>query len=212
MSLDTVRETLFQELSSCNLSPLCEVAECRLGKMLSGNQTTEDAGAPYLRNANIQWDRIDLTSVYRMLVSKKDRTDLSLKVGDILVCEGGDIGKCAIWNNELEGCIFQKALHRVRADRSKVLPRYLHHHLIWLAKRGDFHDVKTQTTIAHLTGVVLKQIPIRLPTLEVQDAIIQQVDDMRAKLHSCHDLGASLKDELKSFMPSVLNHTFNSGS
>ena len=206
--LQARRETLFLNLERSNGIPLGQIADCRLGKMLSGNQTDHESGTPYLRNANIQWDRLDLSSVNRMEVSEKDREELSLREGDILICEGGDIGKCAIWNNELSGCIFQKALHRVRVDRKLVRPRYLLHQLVWLAKRGDFTGVKTQTTIAHLTGVVLKRIQVQLPSIHLQDQIVGQLDGLKRHLEQCRSVSNQLTSEMKSLFPAVLHEVF----
>ena len=92
---------------------LDRVADSRLGKMLSGNLADAYSGVPYMRNANVQWDHLDLSSIYRMHVSQNDMLKFALEPGDLLVCEGGDVGKTAIWSGEIKGCIFQKALHRV---------------------------------------------------------------------------------------------------
>ncbi len=56
---------------------------------------------------------------------KKDRAEFELREGDLLVCEGGEIGRCAVWHNELQPCFFQKALHRVRCNHQIILPDYL---------------------------------------------------------------------------------------
>jgi len=156
--------------------PLGSIGDVRLGKMLSGNRTDAEAGIPYLRNANVQWDFLDLTSVYRMQLPKEQVATYSLKPGDVLVCEGGDIGKSAIWSGEIDSCLFQKALHRIRLDQSLVDPRFLLHHIMWCAESGQFADVKTQTTIAHLTGVQLKAHPLFLPSLHEQQKMVHDLD------------------------------------
>ena len=156
--------------------PLGSIGEVRLGKMLSGNRTDSEDGIPYLRNANVQWDFLDLTSVYRMQLPKEQVATYSLRPGDVLVCEGGDIGKAAIWSGEIDLCLFQKALHRIRLDQSLVAPRFLLHHIMWCAESGQFADVKTQTTIAHLTGVQLKAHPLLLPSIHEQQKMVHDLD------------------------------------
>jgi type I restriction enzyme, S subunit len=201
-------ERSLSTLTDCEIKPLREVADCRLGKMLSGNQTDDASGTPYLRNANIQWDRLDLRTVFRMVVSREDQIALSLMAGDILACEGGDIGKCAIWNDEIPGCIFQKALHRVRVKPSVVLPRYLLHYLIWAAKRGDFSAVKTQTTIAHLTGVVLNRFQVKVPSLGDQARIVSRLDTLQQQLGNIRRVQADSRVELDALLQAILDRAF----
>ena len=90
------------------------ICESRLGKMLDRKQQTGQRPRPYLRNANVYWDRLDLNTVLEMDFDESDREEFRLRKGDILICEGGEVGRCAIWNDELPECYFQKALHRVR--------------------------------------------------------------------------------------------------
>src|SRR5581483_281166 len=157
------RNTVFTNVSrSMRATRLDSVAACRLGKMLNPTAKTGVSSAPYLRNANVQWDYLDLREVFEMDFSEDEREEFSLQSGDILACEGGDIGKAAIWNNEIPGCCFQKALHRVRCDRQRIMPRFLLQHLFWAADQGHWSDLKTQTTIAHLTGVKLKAYGVYL--------------------------------------------------
>jgi type I restriction enzyme S subunit len=176
--------------------------------MLSGNKAYDDGGTPYLRNANIQWDRLDLTNVYRMNVDDGDRNLLSLETGDILVCEGGDIGKSAIWDNEIPGCIYQKALHRIRVNRDRVIPRFLLHHIFWAAEQGHFSDVKTQTTIAHLTGVKLKAYQVHLPSISEQRSIVDYLDALRANVGGLSELQTRTAAELDALLPSILSRAF----
>jgi type I restriction enzyme S subunit len=69
--------------------------------MLDPRFKTGVGSTPYLRNANVQWDRLDLSDVYEMDFTNEERSEFALELGDILVCEGGDIGKAVIWNNEI---------------------------------------------------------------------------------------------------------------
>jgi type I restriction enzyme S subunit len=205
----SARNTCFHELSTDVITRrLDAVADSRLGKMLSDNRASDETGTPYIRNANVQWDRLDLTSVYRMNVSQEDVDKLMLEPGDILVCEGGDIGKSAIWNNEIPGAIYQKALHRIRVDRGLVEPRFLLYHIFWASEQGHFSDIKTQTTIAHLTGVKLKAYPVYVPSLTEQRRIVAYLDDLQAKVDSLKRFQTETSAELDAMLPSILDKAF----
>ncbi len=204
------RNRCFQELMlRCLPARLDTVAACRLGKMLDPRFKTGVGSTPYLRNANVQWDRLDLSDVYQMDFKEAERTEFAVKSGDILVCEGGDIGKAAVWNNEIPGCCYQKALHRIRCDPEVALPRFILHHLFWAANEGHWRELKTQTTIAHLTGVKLKAYPVFVPPLPEQRRIVAELDALQAQADVLKRLQAEIAAELDALLPSILNRAFN---
>ncbi|MDM8516829.1 restriction endonuclease subunit S [Desulfobacterales bacterium HSG16] len=131
----------------------CDVCETRLGKMLDKKQQTGKHLRSYLRNANVLWDSFYIDELHEMDFNEKDRKEFRLRFGDVLICEGGEVGRSAIWRDELKECYFQKALHRVRPDITKILPEYIVHLLWFYAKNGGFQNHVTSVTIAHLTGV-----------------------------------------------------------
>lgn len=151
-----------------NTRTFAEVCETRLGKMLDANQQTGEHLRPYLRNSNVQWDRIETTDLEQMDFNEKDRKTFSLIEGDVLICEGGEVGRAAIWRNQLSDCYFQKAIHRARPNQTSVLPEYVMFWLWFMAKNGGFKDHVTSATIAHLTGEKLKEIQMALPPMELQ--------------------------------------------
>ena len=159
---------------------LGDFSEARLGKMLDKKRQTGQYRKPYLRNINVQWGRLNLEEVLEMDFDMADREIFRLRSGDLLICEGGAVGRAAIWQNELEECYFQKALHRVRPDLDCAIPEYL----LWcfwsLAQRGGLRDFTTHSTIAHLTGVKLKSLPIALPPLNLQEAFAERISDIHA--------------------------------
>ena len=78
-------------------SPLGVIADTQLGKMLDAKKN-EGEYHPYLGNDNVQWDGINLSEVKEMRFKDSELLKFALKPGDLLVCEGGDPGRCAIWN------------------------------------------------------------------------------------------------------------------
>lgn len=207
--ISSARNGLFSTLSQkIEPKPLDSVSESRLGKMLSQNQAQNEDGVPYIRNANIQWGYLDLSSVYRMHITDEEKEKFSLQAGDILICEGGDIGKAAIWNNEITGCIYQKALHRLRVNPKLIKPKFMLNHLFWAAEQGHFADLKTQTTIAHLTGVKLKTYPVFIPTIEEQCRVITILEDLKNKIDESIAIQARAAAELDAMLPSILDQAF----
>lgn len=161
-----------------------DVCESRLGKMLDEKKQTGKHKRKYLRNFNVQWFRFDLSDIAEMDFDEKDRKEFRLQYGDILMCEGGEVGRCAIWQNQIEECYFQKALHRIRPNPEFVKSEYLVHLFWWLAQTGGLGDFTSQVTIAHLTGEKLKELVIPLPPLPLQEEfarVAARVEQMRAR-------------------------------
>jgi len=207
--VSNARSELFNEFGK-SLTPvrLDSVSDCRLGKMLSEKAKTGMAPTPYVRNANIQWDRLDLSSIFEMDFHEEERKTFALQSGDILVCEGGDIGKAAVWNGEIPGCCYQKALHRVRVHPQEAVPRFILHHIFWAAEQGHFTDIKTQTTIAHLTGVKLKAYGVLIPDLPQQRRIVAYLDGLKTKADALKKLQSETTAELDALLPSILDKAF----
>jgi type I restriction enzyme S subunit len=144
---------------------LGDIASTRLGKMLSSTTAGDDPEWPYLRNANVQWGHIDLSDLKKMPLSDADRVEFELKKGDLLVCEGGYVGRSAIVIEDLPGVYFQKALHRIRCGES-ITPEFLYFYMEFLERSGGLEDFTTGTTIRHLTGEKLRQIPVPIVSRE----------------------------------------------
>ena len=157
-----------------------DVAASRLGKMLDAKQQTGKYSYPYLANFNVQWFRFNIENLNQMDFDEDDRAEFELKDGDLLVCEGGEIGRCAVWHNEIQPCFFQKALHRVRCNRQIIHPDYL----AWWFKYNCDYDGFTaiagsKATIAHLPGIKLKQLQVAVPPIELQEqfaTFVEQTD------------------------------------
>lgn len=153
-----------------------EIGDSRLGKMLDAKQQTGSNQFPYLGNSNVQWGRFKLEGLLKMDFNEKDRREFELRNGDLLICEGGEVGRTAIWRGQLQNCFFQKALHRVRLDLQKAIPEYVQA-LMWnLSQKNGFKDFTTVATIAHLTGVKLKSMPIIIPPLSLQNQFAQLIE------------------------------------
>lgn len=141
-----------------------DIASSRLGKMLDAKQQTGKYSYPYLANFNVQWFNFNVDNLNQMDFNEAEQKEFELRDGDLLVCEGGEIGRCAVWHNEIQPCFFQKALHRVRCNRQLVQPDYLAWWFKYNCNHGGFAEIAgAKATIAHLPGIKLKQLQVALP-------------------------------------------------
>jgi type I restriction enzyme S subunit len=179
--------------------PLGEVAQTQLGKMLSKKSKTGVGSRPYLRNKNVQWGRIDTDDLLTMDFSEREAEKFGLTPGDVMVCEGGEVGRAAVWRGQFEGCCFQKALHRVRSN-GEVLPEFMAHVFRWLSDTNAFDPYVTGSTIKHLPQEDLRLIPIPVPPLDAQRRIVTEVEErlsvidaMRASIERAQRRSAALR-------------------
>ena len=157
--------------------------EVALGKMLDDKQIVGDHLAPYLRNADVQWDRILTTNLPRMDFSTQDRHRFGLRPGDLLVCEGGEVGRAAIWSGELEECFYQKALHRLRAYRTSGDNGRFMLYVLWdSALKRRFTGCEGRSTIAHLTAEALRRYLFAFAPEPEQVQIAAYLDREAAKI------------------------------
>lgn len=152
---------------------LREVVDIQLGKMLDKAKNT---GMPvsYLGNANVQWGYFNLNEVKTMKLSEADLIRFKLKKGDLIVCEGGVPGRCAIWNRE-EDMWYQKALHRLRPLLEEISIEYCSIFIEWAVKTNVFPSSFTGSTIKHLPARNLESWLIPLPPDSEQRRIVATV-------------------------------------
>jgi type I restriction enzyme S subunit len=165
------------------------VGDQRLGKMLDSAKNHGELKA-YLRNTNVQWMRFDLDDVKEMRIEGDEQSELRLRNGDLLICEGGEPGRCAIWREQLPEMYFQKALHRVRPCPA-ILPEYLALNLQVDYRSGALAQYWTGATIKHLTGRSLGRYPVPVPPTAEQRRIVAKVDELIA---ACDVLKARLNE------------------
>lgn len=181
--------------ASWTTPPIGAVFEVQLGKMLSPVAAAGGEPRPYLRNLNIQWDRISLHDIAEMHFDAADRLRYALRRGDLLVCEGGEVGRAAIWRDELAECYYQKALHRVRPWRADST-RFLMYALMAAASLGVFENEGNTSTIVHLTAEKLRSHRFPWPPLSEQRAIVDHLDAETARVDQLVDGYRRIRDVL----------------
>lgn len=178
---------------------LGEIAYCDLGKMLDQKKNT---GNPqiYLNNIAVRWGAFDVNREQTMLFEEKDAERYQIKKGDIVVCEGGEPGRCAIWNEDYP-IYYQKALHRVRTKEPHN-NIYLYYHLRHLFQSGLANNFTTGTTIKHLPREVLLKIPVRLPELDVQKKVASILSSLDRKIELNNQINKQLEEMAQAIFKS----------
>lgn len=162
-----------------------EFSDSRLGKMYDVKKVTGKYLENYLGNSNVRWFGFELDDLNQMDFDDNEKQKYSLKNGDLLICEGGEIGRCAIWRDELVNCYFQKAIHRVRVNLELIIPDYLQYVMLFYSINGGFKDYSSMATIAHLTGAKLKKMTVPIPPKELQNRfadIVQKTEQQKQKM------------------------------
>lgn len=148
---------------------LGNVTDSCLGKMLDQNKNKGDY-QPYLANVNVRWGEFDLEDLPLMKFEESEQERYELKYGDLVICEGGEPGRCAIWKEQIPNMKIQKALHRVRVHDCLDY-RYLFYWFLLAGKTGELDQYFTGATIKHMPGQKLKEVVIDKPPLEIQHRI-----------------------------------------
>lgn len=148
---------------------LGDVADSCLGKMLDQVKNRGEY-EPYLANLNVRWGYFELDNLSQMRFESDEQERYGLKYGDLVICEGGEPGRCAIWKDQIPNMKIQKALHRVRVHDCLDY-RYLYYWFLYAGQTKALEQYFTGATIKHMPGEKLKSICIDFPPKEVQQRI-----------------------------------------
>lgn len=148
---------------------LGEVTESCLGKMLD-QKKNKGSYKPYLANVNVRWGFFDLDNLQEMRFEDDEDEKYGIKYGDLIICEGGEPGRCAIWKEQIPNMKIQKALHRVRVHDIMDF-RFVYYWFLLAGKQGALKQYYTGATIMHMPGQKLREVLIDKPPLIVQQRI-----------------------------------------
>jgi type I restriction enzyme S subunit len=158
--------------------------DIQLGKMLDESEITGDNLKPYLRNKDVQWWEINTDDLPQMDFTEREQSKYQLQEGDILVCEGGEGGRSAVWRGSDDEIYYQKALHRVRTQNSEQVPEFFCYFMEFAVKQNLFSSKANQSTIEHVTVEKLSNQEIPVPPYEQQREITESLSDTMGKIES----------------------------
>jgi type I restriction enzyme S subunit len=182
---------------------LSEVAEFRLGKMLDQEKNKGDL-MPYLANLNVRWGQFDLRDLREMRFEHDELEAFGLKYGDIVMCEGGEPGRCAIWKEQVPGMMIQKAIHRIRS-RDNMNHVYLYYSLRHHGQSEHLATLFTGATIKHLPREKLAKVEVEIPPARLMDLFLEQtgpIENQLKLLESAIRRAAEARDLL---LPRLMN-------
>lgn len=185
------------------IKPVGDLFEVQLGKMLNKIAKELEPQYTYLGNSNVKWGEFVLSDLKTMHFNERELTKFSLKNGDIVMCEGGEVGRCAIWQHGDTNIYYQKALHRLRV-KGNIVPVYFQNYMQKIAGTKLLDDFTTRTSIAHLTREKLVTIPVRIPPLPEQNKIAQILSTWDKAITTTEQLIGTAQQQKKALMQQLL--------
>ena len=190
---------------------VADISDVQLGRQRSPQHHAGKQMRPYLRAANVTWQGICLNDVNEMNFDDVDFEKYRLSSGDILLNEASgsphEVGKPAIWNNEIEGCCFQNTLLRLRPQ---FLNRdYLYWYCYASAFTGRFGEAGRGVNIRHLGKRGLSQFPIPVAPLAEQERIVAAIEEHFSRLDATDTALAAAQRRLDALRRSAAAELFD---
>jgi type I restriction enzyme S subunit len=222
--LQTVRQQLktyrqavlkwaFKRHGDFALTNLSQIAEI-VGGITKGRklEPEETILLPYLAVANVQDGYLNLNNVRTIPLKKSEREKYILQIDDVLYTEGGDkdkLGRGTIWKGEIQNCVHQNHIFRARVNADKALPKYVAlYSQTQNAKAYFYSKGKQSVNLASINKTVLRNLPIPLPSKEIQQEIVQDVEN---GLSTCDKLEQLVDESLaksQALRQSILKKAF----
>lgn len=204
--MDTAHlEGIFADLAKhWEVKRVDDLFDIQQGKQVSKQTRAGDNPRPFLRTKNVYWAQLDLREIDHMHFTAEEEEKLALRKDDLLVCEGGWVGRTAIWNGEIERCYYQNHLHRLRRRTDSILPEFALH-WFWFAFEfgGIYFGRKNDTTIPNLSKSRLGNLLMPRPPEDEQAHIARAVSTIWAQARERRKQ-AELYSELKDAVTAEL--------
>ena len=181
---------------------LGDISDMCLGKMLD-KEKNKGKLEPYLANINVRWGGFYFSNLNQMRFEESEQDRYGLRLGDIIICEGGEPGRCAIWKDEISSMKIQKALHRVRVHKN-YNNEFVYYRFLLAGKNGQLEKHFIGSTIKHLTGIALKQVEFSFPSLEIQQKIAAVLSALDSKI----ELNNKINTELEAMAKTLYDYWF----
>lgn len=202
------RQAVLKEAFSCvdTFKPFGNIMSSRLGKMLDKEK---NSGIPqkYIRNINVRWFSFDVSDLLEMRIEPQEIDKYSIRYGDLVICEGGEPGRCAVWDRN-DSIFYQKALHRVRFKNGEK-PKFYMYYLWLISQTGELEKYFTGTGIKHLTGQSLVKVPVPIINISKQDMIVQKIESHLSICNSIEKTVDTALQQAETMRQSILKQAFD---
>ena len=191
---------------------LGDISEIQGGIQKSPSRKPTRDHYPYLRVANVHRGSLDLRDLHRFELTSEELDRLRLMPDDLLIVEGNgsrnEIGRCAIWHGEIEDCVHQNHIIRVRPWAGVASP-YVSVYLNSPVGQSAIQDVASSTSGLYTLSVSkIVKLPLPLPPVDEQGVIVEAVDD---HLSILEHVESGIEDKLRSAIAlrqAILRHAF----
>lgn len=187
-----------------------ELGYLRLGKMLTEKPILGFHQRPYLKSKNIDWLNLKLDSVEQMYFSDFELKSLRLRKNDLVISEGGEVGKTALWQDEIQECYIQNSVHKLTLNK-ECNPKFYLYFFYILGHVGYFKSIVNLVSIMHLTYEKLRRIEVPVPPLEVQQKMVDYLDIKLSEIDTQVSLFTSKRDAYLRLKKSIINHAVTHG-
>lgn len=181
------------------------IGEVVLGKMICNEEKRGYFLKPYLKSKNIQWMELMLDSVDEMWFSENELKQYRLKQNDLVVSEGGEVGKTCIWNEELEECYIQNSAHKITLKENNSAKYYLYVFFTF-GKNGLFESIVNRVSIGHLTREKLTDIYFPKPPVNEQTKIVNYLEQAEEKIQKAISLKEQEIEKLKEYKTVLIDN------
>lgn len=183
-------------MSNWQRRKLADISTSCLGKMLD-KEKNRGIYYPYLANYNVRWGTFDLNNLQLMKFEEHEHERYGLEYGDLVICEGGEPGRCAVWRNDAKNIKIQKALHRLRVNKGFCYD-FLYYRMLLASRTGELNKYFIGSTIKHLTGVQLKKVEFDFPVESIQHDISSTLRVLDEKIELNNRINAELEAMAKT--------------
>ncbi|MEE0521555.1 MAG: restriction endonuclease subunit S [Bacteroidaceae bacterium] len=187
-----------------------ELGYLRLGKMLTEKPILGFHQRPYLKSKNIDWLKLKIDSVEQMYFSDFELKSLRLRKNDLVISEGGEVGKTALWQDEIQECYIQNSVHKLTLNK-ECNPKFYLYFFYFLGHVGYFKSIVNLVSIMHLTYEKLRRIEVPVPPLEVQQKMVDYLDIKLSEIDTQVSLLTSKRDAYLRLKKSIINHAVTHG-
>ncbi|EMC2307626.1 restriction endonuclease subunit S [Campylobacter upsaliensis] len=180
------------------------VGKVVLGKMLCNEHQKGYSHCYYLKSKNLQWLNVEVSQIEKMWFSEYEKSLYRIKKDDLLVSEGGEVGKTCIWNNELAECYIQNSVHKITLNKFNNAKFFLYLFFTY-GKLGVFDSVVSRVSIAHLVLEKLVNVDMVVPPLQEQKQIANFLDEKCEKINSAIEKTKRQITLIKEYKNTLIN-------